>query len=241
MLGLALLVACFWRKRFYWYFMAAFAILIFLVGISHDRDFPSATRMFLMLPWWAFMATVGLLWIVDRVMALGVSARRARVALAVALAVIVTLNVYQAYPLSRTREAGRYQQLDVVLIRFAQQFFTEDNPAKTLLWINDPRNLYVPGMRKELLLYNIPVGPQQIAEVQVRDPNLPPTAQPYLNDRNTVIIVSPRIDAAWAATFQRIVRDSGRVECSVKNETNYEVFKLWIPREMADKCAVWSS
>ncbi len=68
-------LACFlWlavRERFAAFSLIGFTALLLLAGASHDRQFPTATRMFLLLPWYALFAAAGLTWLLAELQSVG--------------------------------------------------------------------------------------------------------------------------------------------------------------------------
>jgi len=65
-IGLALILRWLRKERFAAFAAVAFIIEALLIGVSHDRPYPTATRMFMLLPWMALFGALGLCWVVDR-------------------------------------------------------------------------------------------------------------------------------------------------------------------------------
>ena len=99
-LGLACFLRLVFRERFAAFCLIAYAVLLFLVGASHDRQFPSATRMFLLLPWYALFAAAGLTWLVAELRSTGLLHGSGRGVVALVFIIALGLNLYQAYPLA---------------------------------------------------------------------------------------------------------------------------------------------
>ena len=63
LIGLAAFLSNFLRQKFVTFWIISFAIMVFLVGSSHQETFPLPTRMFLLLPFFVFFAAMGLSWL----------------------------------------------------------------------------------------------------------------------------------------------------------------------------------
>lgn len=236
LVGLALALAAMWRSRFLAFLLLSYAALLFLVGASHDREFPSTTRMFLLLPWLCTFAAMALAW-------LGAALRRAGLprgavaglggATAVAL---VALNLYVAYPLAHQRMAGQYQLLETLLLRTALR--AEAAPALRgahFVIVNDPQSLHVPSLRELLALYGS-AAPQEIVE-HVISPTPAQTAHvPLLTDPRALVILSPRLDDAYLALLTRYLREHGRAPCPIRNSLDELRLTLWLRAEDAPLC-----
>ncbi len=70
LIGMALVFKRSPQRRFLVYMLLCFFFLLIAAGVSHDRRFPPTTRMFLLLPWFAFFAVTGLEWLVDQALSL---------------------------------------------------------------------------------------------------------------------------------------------------------------------------
>ena len=62
-IGIASLFPKMRREKFAGFLVVSFFYLLFFLGATHDRLFPSTTRMFLLLPWFTIFAAVGFRWI----------------------------------------------------------------------------------------------------------------------------------------------------------------------------------
>ncbi len=236
LIGAAYLLTRVRKERFVTFFLSSFVVLFFLVGVSHDRTFPTPTRMFMLLPWFALFAASGLAWVVAQIRQLGFP-RLARGVVALVVIAVVGLNLYQAYPLSQQRMAGRYQSMEVLFLRLAERVLrAQDEPPKKFVWVNNPNTFHVDALRELLRVYAVPFTSSQLVEIVATDQNLSTAARSLVADRSALVIISPRLPGTWQASFGRALGEMGKVPCDIRNMKGDVRFTLWRASDLPPLC-----
>lgn len=231
-IGIACLLRLIRRERFVAFFLISFAVLLFLVGASHDRLYPTGTRMFLLLPCFALFAAVGLVWVLRRIEELGLFHETTTGIATVVVLAALGLNLYQAYPLSRERMAG-FQSLETLFFRLVQRAqATEAVAPKTYVFITDPTWTSV-GIQQLPQIYPVQA---KFEEVVVTNPMLPEPARATIADRNALVIIKPWMEESWKRAFEPALRELGKVPCDIKTTTGDVRFTLWHAPELAWLC-----
>jgi 4-amino-4-deoxy-L-arabinose transferase-like glycosyltransferase len=222
-IGLACFLRLAFRERFAAFALISFAVLLVLVGASHDRPFPSTTRMFLLLPWYGIFAAAGLTWLLAELQSVDILRGSARALLVLIFLAILGLNLYQAYPLARDRMAG-LQSLETLFLRTVQRAERDGGGAgKTYVFVTDPSWSSV-GIQMIPEVYPVKA---KISEVVINDPSLPAAAAPLLADRNTLVIIKPWLDPTWQTMLEAPLRGLGKEPCPIR-ATNGDIrFTLW--------------
>ncbi len=203
----------------------SFAVLLLLVGASHGQRLPPTTRMFLLLPFLALFAAIGLTWIQEQIRGLlGKEWPMASFTLLV-LAVVIVLNLYQAYSLS-PRRMERYQNEVTLYLRMAVQAKQQSGMLPTFVFITDPT--WSPeGISDNLHPVYFPASPPQLVSVIVTDTNIPDTARPLISDPNSVVVIKPWLGQSWKAALEASLRSLGKGPCDIKTLTGRVRFQLW--------------
>lgn len=239
-LGVACAIGIARRDGFARFLLLAYAVSAVLVGALHGKATPPNTRMFLLLPWYAAFAAIGLAWsgaLAARAWP-ALAGRRPRSALAaVVLIAALALNLYQADVLSRRRLAGRYQPPPTTFMRLAMAEADRRGPdavGPTYLIVHHPQTLYVGSLRKLIAVYGLPLGPGQVIGVDVgpeqdeaRTPIDALTAA-RLSDPDTLAIIPTDVGAAQRAPFEAALQASGKHACEWRNEAKQPTFVVWL-------------
>ncbi len=222
-IGLACFMRLAFRERFAAFTLISFATLLFLAGASHDREFPTATRMFLLLPWYTLCAAAGLTWLLAELRSIGLMHGRGVGLVALVFIIALGLNLYQAYPLARNRMAG-LQSLETLFLRTVQRAQSDEGSApKTYVFVTDPSWSSV-GIQMIPEIYPVRA---KISEVVINAPNLPEVATPLIADRNTLVIVKPWLDPTWQAALEAPLRALGKEPCPIRTTNGDVRFTLW--------------
>lgn len=235
-LGLAVLLAVFWRSKFLSAWLLGFAVILFLAGISHDRDYPPNTRMFLLLPFLAVMVALALAWLKANLKTAGFSEGWLRGLGAVLLALTLAFNLYQADELTYRRSTG-YQNFEGLFLQLSQRYFNAEGQARgEILVFHDPQRLHIPALTELLDIYEIPYQPEQISGVdvsQLGDASIWRTAgQP-----EALLVVDQRLpEETRAALSELIAQHTDKLECDVKHALGDSRFMLWHPANMSWLC-----
>lgn len=232
-IGLALcLLRLLQRDRLAVFALGSFAILIILVGVSHNRLYPPTTRMFLLLPLYAVFAAEGLIWLVDRVEELGVVRVRAGSIIAMVIVAVIGLNLYQAYTLSRERSIA-LQSWETYLLRTMQRAQQkEPDSVKDYVFISDPSWTSY-GLQQLPSVYPLRV---QFNDVTVQEPSLPEPARELIKKRDALVIMKPGMDPAWQDAIAPVLRELGKEPCPINTPTGDPRFTLWHAPDLGWLC-----
>lgn len=230
LIGIGYLLRIIRRKQFATFCIISFAILLFLVGASHDRDYPPNTRMFLLLPWFALLAAIGLTWILNQIEELKLIQLPIMGVVVLVFLATLGLNLHQAYPLARDRMAG-YQTLETLFFRLVQRAQATES-AETYVFITDP-TWTSSGIQQ---LPNIYPVQAEFEEVIVTDQTLPEPAKATIADKNALVIIKPWMEQSWQKAFEPALRDLGKVSCGIKTTTGDVRFTLWHSPKLAWLC-----
>jgi hypothetical protein len=226
------------KTRFSIFWMIGFALMVFLVGASHDRVYPPTTRMFLLLPWFAFFAATGLIWIHFQASQLFHSKTLGVIIPVVIFCVFVT-NLYQAYTLSPIR-MERYQGIESLFLKTALKGEAiEPTRPMQYIFITQPKW----GIDGPLLIqkvYQTPASPQQISRIVVTDGDLvrgkdsgkagdiiPEINKSLLGENNSIVFLQRFADTDWINNVEAALVEYGMTSCNVRNFRGRIVLKIW--------------
>ena len=234
-IGIACLLRWGWRERFTRFLLVGFAVLLLFVGASHDRTFPPATRMFLLLPWFALFAAIGLTWLVDRVKQAGLPRLPLVGLVASILVVVIGLNLYQAYTLSWQRMTG-LQGIESLFLRLAMRVRdAAAEPPKTFVVVTDSK-WGIGGLQMLQEIYAVPPSPGQLVQMTVAGPSFSESDRAIIVDRNALVIIQPRMDEFWQKSLESSLEKLDKVPCSVKTTNGTLRFALWYSPELTRVC-----
>jgi len=237
-IGFAYAIRNITKTRFSLFWMIGFLLMVLLVGVSHDRTFPPSTRMFLLLPWFAFFAATGLIWIHFQATQLSWLKISGMIIPVVIFAVFAT-NFYQAYTLSPIR-MERYQGIEALFLRTTQKG-AELNPGtpKRYIFITQP-NWGIDGLLMIQNVYQTPDSPLQISRVMLTNDDLarglasgnasdiiPETDVPWLQDKNAIVFLQRYTSADWSGSVEAALAEYGMTSCNARNASGRIVMKIW--------------
>jgi hypothetical protein len=190
LLGVLLSLRWMRKDRFLAYMWISFGALLLLVGASHDRQYPPTTRMFMLLPWFAFFASIGLRWLYNQITRIITRPLNSRHFLAAIFVAVIMLNLYQAYSLS-VRRSTRYQSQEMLYLRLVQSMQAEvdvNSLPVRFLFLTDGR-WDIDGYRKMQEVYIIPASFMELDRYVVRDGEWPDSVVSTIQDQNTLVVV----------------------------------------------------
>lgn len=231
-IGFALLVRQFKANRFSRFVLVAALVELLLVGVTHDRRAPTATRMFLLLPWWTLQASLGLLWVFEQTGRL----RTKRWPLLLALAAIVGLNIYQAVGLFRQRTEG-LASIEVLFLRMLQNDAREDAAhEERYLFLTEP-DWGIDGERLLRDVYGLPASQELLERAVVETPLLEAEVAGRIREDNTVVIIQPSMEESLRLAVEEALPELGKEPCPVSDTQDTRVvFVLWLSRPYDDLC-----
>jgi hypothetical protein len=191
--------------------------------------------MFLLLPWWALCAAVGLTWL-ERQLANLVGKRWPATAFYVAfLAAGLACNLYQAYALG-PRRMDRYQNEVTLYLKIAMQAQQQrDDPMPTFVFITDPA--WSPqGIRDNLHPVYFPAAPPELVPVVVTEAVLPREAHSLIAKVDTLVVIKPWMSESWSREIEKALIALGKVPCDIATLTGSVRLQLWHSEEWSTLC-----
>lgn len=201
------------RQRFAIFTALGFVFFLFSVGASHDRQTPSTSRMFLMVPWFALFGAWGIMWLEETIKKAGLLTSSKRVLIPLLVIAIAAVNVYQANQISYMRFYNT-QSTETVFMAITQNIQKIDP--------NKPRNIAV-IVQGEWGYYGLVefqnVYPYlawfHLYQVPLTEPVLPQTSMALLSDPSTIVLVAPYVDPAWQNALDPQLTSLGKEHCEV--------------------------
>ena len=234
MIGSVFLVVLVFRRNKSALFLAlSFFWMFFIVGTTHGRSFPTATRMFLLLPWLALFAAFGLEWCAERAALLFRTDRKRFLSLATSLIVIV--NLYQAYVID-IKNMPQYHTLAPLFVKTVRKINSNTHiPPKSYAFVTQP-GWDTSGMATIQRAYLVPDSPRQLIDLPVEGNQLPESAAGLVSQRDVVIIVNADIDGNIMAQVGAQLQNWDKSLCEIRNEKGTLQFQLWHSGDLAWLC-----
>jgi hypothetical protein len=239
--GLAITLGKMRRNRFSLYWILGFIYILFAVGATHDRQTPSTTRMFMVLPWFCSFAGIGLTWFIDEIgNAFRIAQQRKTIfSLAITVTIIagiVATNVFMAYSLSRQRTTG-IPSLEVLFLRLLQRE-QKMNPDSNLtyMFITTP-DWGIDGIRVQRDVYNLPGSQDQLMRIAVEEPAIPLESIGRLANEETLVILQPWMNDELKLPIEEQLMILGKVRCDVRDTPEKDTrYTLWLDEKWGDIC-----
>jgi len=238
LVGMALVFKRAPQRRFLVYMLLCFFFLLITAGVSHDRRFPPTTRMFLLLPWFAFFAVTGLEWLVDQILSLKLVHWSRSGLLALLMTSIVVLNLYLAYNLSLVRNNSN-QTAEALFLRIAQNLQDFEplraNPVTFLFLTNDQWG--IDGLHTLLKAYPYPASSLNLQREALDVPVILGELEPKILQRETVVVIQPDLSEEWKAALGAQLLALGKEACEVKEYTGRDTrFQMWLSPDLKMLC-----
>ncbi len=226
------------RARFASYFLLGWAILLGVAGVLGSPSLPSTTRMFVVLPWWAAAAALGLQWILDRI---PTDSRRGVQMRAVVLGAILLaatgLNLFQATVVSRVRWTDRLPfEAHVQQLAEATRNHPSDPPEHFVFltysgWSLDP------FLRFQIIYPRAWTGliPEKVV---VDGLFVPESALPFVADSRSVFLVVPTLSKPWQEELRILLPQLGEQWCPVYTSNGKWIYDLYAPKGMEWVCSL---
>jgi hypothetical protein len=235
-IGLAISLGQVRRNRSALVLLLAFVVEAILVGTTHDRPFPTATRMFLMLPWFFLLAALGIDYGLTSMARLFSGPYAIPTIAATLMVAILGLNIYQSTRVFRQRTAG-IAGLEMLFLRMLQHDAKEDpGTLKDYLFITTP-DWGIDGLLVLQDVYKLPPSPTQLHRVVAERPTLPQEALPLISQPDTVVIIQPWMDETVRVGLQVQLAGLGRRPCDVRDIPEKDVrFTFWFTPALEGLC-----
>jgi len=214
------------RNRTVVFVILSYILFLFFVGTSHDRQFPTATRMYLFLPWFSLFAGIGLVWLRET-LSHTFDSRWIKTRLLSFMAVLLLgFNLYASYSVDISR-SEQYHQLHPLLLRTMRQ--VEQRPGisvKTYVFVTDP-SWNVDGVNFLVDVYQVPPSKSQVEMIVVDSPQIPEAHMDTLSDPDNVIILKPWFNHEWKIALEEVLIQSGRTPCDIQTTGGEIRFQIW--------------
>ena len=233
-MGFAYLVTLAFRKNRSALFLAlSFLWMFLIVGSTHGHDFPTATRMFLLLPWFTLFAAFGLEWCAERASRLFGIHRKSFLGMATIL--IVVTNLYNAYVID-VQNMPQYHSLAPMFVKTVREIDANPSvPPKSYVFVAPP-GWDTSGMDIIQKVYLVPKSPRQLINLPVEGNQLPENAAEMVSERDIVIIVKADMDSSTISRVDAQLRDWGKSMCEIRNEKGVLQFQIWHSGDLAWLC-----
>jgi hypothetical protein len=233
-IGIAYLIKLTFSKNPSALFLAlSFLTLFFFVGATHGRNFPTATRMFLLLPWFALFAAYGLEWCAEKASQLFNANNRGVITVLTSL--IVITNLYHAYVVD-IRNMPQYHSLAPMFVKTLREINADSSiPPKSYYFVAPP-GWNTDGMEIIQKVYLIPESPRQIVTLPVEDDRLPESASAVVSERDNIIIVKGDMDGNIMAQVDAQLEGWGKSMCEIRNGGGTLQFQLWHSGDLGWLC-----
>jgi 4-amino-4-deoxy-L-arabinose transferase-like glycosyltransferase len=214
MLGYFILLYQIRRQHFAIFVALGFVFFLFSVGASHDREVPSTTRMFLMLPWFALFGMWGMIWLEENIKKVGLFRPNSKMVLVpILLVAIAGANLYQAYKLSPMRYAATQSTATLYLAVTENIYKAQPGKQKNIAFVAQD------GWGYETLQYFQDVYPYldwfHLYPIMITEPVLPQDKMALFSDPETIIIVAPYLEPEWQNALDAPLTALGKTRCDI--------------------------
>lgn len=214
------------RNRTVVFVILSYILFLFFVGTSHDRQYPTATRMYLFLPWFSLFAGIGLVWLRETISDT-YDSRWIKTRFVSFMAVLLLgFNLYTSYSVDIAR-MEQYHQLHPLLLRTMRQVAEHpDMPVKNYVFVTDP-SWNVDGVNFLVDVYQTPPSKSQVDMIVIDSPQIPEARMDTLSDPNNVIILKPWFSHEWKTALEEILIQNGRTSCDIQTTGGQIRFQIW--------------
>jgi len=221
------------RNKSALFLSVCFLMMFIIVGATHGRNFPTATRMFLLLPWFALFTALGLEWIVETARSLfNINPKTILILL---VGFIAYLNLYQAYVLD-VRNMAQYHTIAPMFVKTVREIDANPRvPPKSYAFVA-AAGWNTDGMQIVQRAYQVPDSPRQIINLPVEGNQLPASTQELVSQRDTVVIIKADLpeDVITAVAVQLITW--GKTLCEFRHVKGALQFQLWHSGDLGWLC-----
>jgi hypothetical protein len=237
LLGLAYLLTRGLKERFVQFFLVGYIAMLFFVGASHGSSYPPNTRMFLLLPWLALLAAVGIEWLAKQVKV--TPPRRVWMdgMFSVLLVGILTLNLYQAYSLSKQRSIG-LQSAAMLFVRVLERIQAQKSTIQhpLTIWFLTVPPWGIDGYRLFLTTYDIPESTVRLEKIDVDGSQLPEGVTEKVQAQDSMVIIYPDLEPGLQEALGNTLVGLGKQPCPVKTMSGVTRFVLWYSQPLEWVC-----
>jgi hypothetical protein len=211
----------------------SFLFMLVMVGATHGREFPTTTRMFLLVPWFAAFTAFGLEWFLDK--ASGLFSINQRSLIGFAILCLIAVNLYQAYGIN-VRNTAQYQSIEAMFLKTAREVSANPNvQPKSYVFIGPP-GWGIDGLRMLQKTFQVPDSPRLLSNLPLDGDRIPVPAEAALLDSDTVVLVLANMAPERIANVDASLAGLGRAMCEIKNMAGNVQFQLWHTGDLGWLC-----
>jgi hypothetical protein len=229
----ALLKTAFQRNKSALFLTVSFLMIFLVVGATHGRNFPTATRMFLLLPWFALFTAFGLEWCLETAKSL--FHVNQRVVSTLLVGAIVFVNLYHTYVID-VRNMVQYHTLAPLFVKVAREIGANNQiPTKSYAFVA-ATGWNTDGLRIVQRAYQVPDSPAQLLTLPLEENQLPASSQELVSQRDTVVIVQGNLEESIMTPVDIQLLTWGKSVCEIRNGKGVLQFQLWHSGDLAWLC-----
>jgi hypothetical protein len=234
MIGFAYLVILLFRRNKSALFLAlSFLWMFFIVGTTHGRNFPTATRMFLLLPWFALFAAFGLEWFAEKSVHLFTVKRKWLLTLTTIL--IVIANLYNTYVID-IRNMAQYHELAPLFVKTVREINSHtEMPPKSYAFVTLP-DWDSSGMTIIQRAYLIPESASQLTNLPLDGDQFSESSLELVNQPDVVVIIKADNNQVNLVQVDTQLQNLGKSMCEIRNGKGTLAFQLWHSGDLAWLC-----
>lgn len=223
------------HQKFAIFTALSYVIFLVAVGTSHDRENPTSTRMFMMLPWFSLIGMWGIIWVDEYLKKLEISETKIRFVVPVLLIVVAAANLTQAYKISYTRYSG-FQSVETMFVGVTQTIHNIAGPNTPINFVVINGDVW--GIDGLLEFQNVypHLAWFHLYQIRIKEPVLPEDSMSILSDKDTVIMVSPYLDPELQKTIDAPLLALEKVHCDVFTANGQKRFALYYSPHLGDAC-----
>lgn len=191
----------------------------------------------MLLPWFAFFASIGLRWMYNLLMRITDRPINPKIFLSVAFVAVVMLNLYQAYSLTLHRST-RYQSPEMLFLRLIQKMYTTpgaDSSTTRFMFLTDGK-WGIDGYRKMQEVYTIPDSFMELDSYIVAEDVWPSPIVNTIQNQNTLVIVYANMDQDLLNETAINLSALRKISCPVAALDGSIRFYLWYSSQMQWVC-----
>jgi len=236
-LGFLLSIINFRKNRFLAFLVMSFVTEILILSISNPYDFPSMTRIFLLIPFFYVFAVLGLDWLV-RVIA-GITDQPGKIYNWTLTFVMITaciLNFIQATLILHNR-TERYPIQSVILRLFQQDAIANPQDTKTYLFLTD-KDFGFYFFETFVDVYNVPESKAQLQHLIVESPQISETWIQRMKEQEDLIIIVPySLETSLFTSIQPILQETGKSVCEIAEDSaDIHYYQMWYSQKYPYMC-----
>jgi hypothetical protein len=234
LIGIPALLSILFRQKFIAFWMIAFALMVFFVGSSHDKVYPETTRMFLLLPFFAFFASIALAWFQVELRQMIGNKKIPKITIMIFIIVIIFLNTYQAYIKSPEYFTGQFEDNLLRTIENVEKNFT-DNPKTFVIITSEGWGINLIQALQEV--YGIPKKWDRIIGIDVSQINASDNTMDLIRQGSTFVLIRPVSDNLLQKNIEEQISSLGKKLCPITDRPGGNLqFEIWYPDGFDNIC-----